>query len=120
MDPHQLGEATQVRVIRLTGSPIVIVDGAGGRHPLKARIGESSTEQRPPNASSSGPQTVLRTTDFLIPTEDLPGTVDRAWKFEFAGAVYRPVSPNNGPISRDSGRFGLIQRIHTVRIAQTP
>lgn len=118
MDPLQLGEAAQVKVIRLTGSPVV-VDVAGVRTPLKARIGESTFGQTPPQGAS-GPHTVTRTLDFLIPTADLPGTVERSWKFEFAGAVYRPVSTNSGPISRDSGRFGLITRIHVVRIAQNP
>lgn len=116
MNPLQTAEQLLVNQIRRAGADVVLVTDSGTRTPLKANIGQSETEQSSAGAASL-PQTIVRTTDFLVATADLnTQEITRGCRIEFNGHRYQPASPAGQPLSRDSGRFGLVTRIHTVLV----
>lgn len=117
-NPLQLGEEVRADVIRRYGTDVVFVAGDGTRIPLKAQIGGPQ-----PQASQNGagqhslPATSVITTDFLVVTEDLnTQEITRGCRIEFGDRIYQPASPHGEPLDRDSGRFGIITRIHTVQV----
>lgn len=115
LSPLELAERAQVDVIRSSGADVVYVLPDATRHPLKALVG--STEQEEQSSGTTLRQGIqTRTTDFVIPTADLPSAPTRSVLLEFAGGSYRPASLAGEPLSRDSGRHGLITRIHTTRV----
>ena len=116
MNPFQAAEQLLVDQIQRHGADVVLVNDTGTRIPLKASIGQSETEQSAPG-SASLPLTIVRTTDFLIATADLNTyEITRGCRIEFNGQRYQPASPNGQPLCRDSGRFGLVTRIHAVSV----
>ncbi|CAK9094900.1 Uncharacterized protein SCF082_LOCUS44587, partial [Durusdinium trenchii] len=116
LDPLALAVETQVEVIRRSGSLVTFVATNGTRTELRALLGSTPIEEQSPDRRTL-PATITRSTDFILPTEDLPADVTRGVALEFAGGKYQPVSLNGEPLSRDSGRHGLLTRIHTTRVA---
>ncbi|CAK8988107.1 Uncharacterized protein SCF082_LOCUS1251 [Durusdinium trenchii] len=114
LDPLALAVETQVEVIRRSGSLVTFVATNGTRTELRALLGSTPIEEQSPDRRTL-PATITRSTDFILPTEDLPADVTRGVALEFAGGKYQPVSLNGEPLSRDSGRHGLLTRIHTTR-----
>lgn len=113
--PLRRAEEQLVTEIRQRGEAITITGSFGTLTP-NALIGETRTQQQSPGRQA-GIDTIARTQDFLVVTEDLDGRdVTRGLTITFAGLIFRPVAPNGEPVSRMAGRFGLVTRIHTVQV----
>lgn len=116
MSPTYEAEQDTLELIRDMGEEITITDKVGTETTVSALIGETKLDAEA-NAGRSRPITISRTTDFLVPTADLPGEVTLSHRITFNGDTYKPSPINDEPCARDSGRHGLITRIHAVRIA---
>lgn len=116
MNPLLAGEQVLADQIQRHGVEIVIVDAFQRETPLKAQIGQTEHVQEGRGATAT-PATIARTTDFLIRAADYPEPVTRGHRIQFAGRTWQPSAPPGQPLERDSGRFGLIKRIHTVAIS---
>lgn len=121
-NPLEAAEEALAAQIETLGSDIVLIDPDGAQTTLKAQIGQSSNLQQAAR-SGGGAQTAVRTVDFLVVTAQLAALlpvntseITRGWKIEFSGQTFQPGSWQGEPLSRPSGRFGLVTRIHTHRV----
>lgn len=114
-DPFLAAEQVLVDYVRRHGSSLVIIASDGTRTAVTGNIGSTKHDQQGPSGRQL-PATITRTTDFIVPTEDLPEDITASHRVEYNGHTYKPASVNGEPLSRDSGRHGLLTRIHTIRI----
>lgn len=118
----QRGEQAIADGIALNGSEIVFVHHDGTRTEATANIGQSEFEEGAIGGATAS-LTIVKSHDFIVRTADLPSgfgqTTARAWTIEFNGGVYRPATFNDEPPIVDSGRFGLMKRIHTKQSGET-
>jgi hypothetical protein len=117
----QLAEQSQVTRIVENGVDVVVVSRDGGtRITAKADVGGTDFESR--TIGPGGVDVVnVHTQDFIIPTELLvdgvtPVTVDTGWTIEHAGLLFEVLPISGEQPVRDSGRYGLLKRIHTKEI----
>ena len=106
-------EAEQQRVdsIRENGVDVIVVSPDSNERSVKALIGSTDFEQ----FSDNGMSIITKSVDFLIPTADLTEEITKSHKVEFLNETYEPGTPDRTPFLRQSGRFGLVVRVHTVR-----
>ena len=109
-----LWEAEQERVsqIQQDGYDVVIVSPDTTQTPVKANIGKTEFE----HLDAGNVLITTRTTDFLIVIADLPEAITKSHRIQFNGETYQPSTPNGEPFTRDSGRFGLVTRIHAMKV----
>lgn len=101
------------------GSDIVFVSAAGVETEAKANIGVSEFEEGTIGGAVAS-LTIVKSHDFIVAEDALPSgfsqATARTFVISFGGASYRPTSFNEQPPIVDSGRFGLLKRIHAKKV----
>lgn len=116
MNPFLAGEQILAESVLRYGATIELIDPESGTAtPLRANIGATQSREQG-SGGRALPMTVTRTVDFIVRTVDLPGVVSAAHRIACNGSMYKPTSISGEPPVRESGRHGLLTRIHTIRI----
>lgn len=115
MNPFLAGEQILAESVLRCGSPIELIDPDSGATSLAANIGATQSREQG-SGGRALPMTITRTVDFIVRTVDLPGVVSAAHRIAYNGSLYKPTSINGEPPVRESGRHGLLTRIHTIRV----
>lgn len=113
------GEQRLKARIESGGSDITFVSSAGVETAAKANIGVSEHEEGTIGGAVAS-LTIVKSHDFIVPADDLPADFNQAtargYTITFGSDSYRPASFNEQPPLVDSGRFGLLKRIHTKKV----
>lgn len=116
MSPTEEAELAIVELIQEMGTTITIRNASGTETELLANLGETREIEQPADGRRL-PASGVRTKDFLVVTADLAEEITASHRILLSGSTYKPSAINGEPVSRDSGRHGLITRIHTIKIA---
>jgi hypothetical protein len=123
MSEHlRAGEQAIADDILSNGSEIVFVSPDGTETEATANIGQSEHEEGTIGGATAS-LTIVKSHDFIVRTAAIPAGFDqqsaRGWTIQFNGGVYRPATFNEEPPVVDSGRFGIMKRIHTKQSGET-
>lgn len=120
-EPLLRGETRMAAFIVAKGADVTFVSPAGVRTDAKAQIGSMEFEEGTIGGAVAS-LTIVKSHDFIFRVADLPVGFDQAtargYTIEFFDGQYRPTSFNEQPPLIDSGRFGLMKRVHTKYVGE--